>query len=62
MHRIAIELVNPDEAETIVADRATRRAWLESRSYRVIEVRAVDVEADLASELDRLTTDLSQPK
>jgi len=62
VHRIAIELVNPDEAETIVVDRAARRAWLESRSYRVIEIRAGDVETDLSGELDRLATDLSQPK
>ncbi|HEY5307796.1 MAG TPA: TrmH family RNA methyltransferase, partial [Casimicrobiaceae bacterium] len=59
VHRIAIELVNPDEADTIVADRATRRAWLESRSYRVIDIRAVDIEADLANELERLALALS---
>ena len=61
-HRIAIELVNPDESLSIVADRATRRAWLESRSYRVIEIGAADVEADLAGELDRLAAELSQPR
>jgi len=59
VHRIAIELVNPDEADTIVADRATRRAWLESRSYRVIDIRAVDIEADLVKELERLALELS---
>ncbi len=62
VHRIAIELINPDEAETIVADRASRRAWLESRDYRVIEICAVDVEADLAKELERLETEVSQPR
>ena len=62
VHRIAIELINPDESESIVADRAARRAWLQSRSYRVIEMRAVAVEADLASELDRLATDLAQSR
>ena len=61
-HRIAIELVNPDESSSIVADRAARRAWLEGRSYRVIEMRAVNVEADLSIELDRLAADLSQPR
>jgi tRNA/rRNA methyltransferase len=54
VHRIAIELVNPGESETIVADRAARRAWLEARDYRVIEIRAADVERDLAAELERL--------
>jgi len=62
VHRIAIELVNPEEAETITADRAARRAWLESRSYRVIEVRAADVEADLSGELDRLAAELAQSR
>jgi tRNA/rRNA methyltransferase len=62
VHRIAIELVNPDESLSIGADRAARRAWLESRAYRVIEVRAADVEADLAGELDRLAAELSQPR
>jgi tRNA/rRNA methyltransferase len=62
VHRIAIELINPDENDSIVADRAARRAWLESRSYRVIEMRTVAVEADLAGELDRLATDLAQSR
>src|SRR6516225_10062745 len=46
-HRIAVELVNPGEGETIAADRASRRAWLEARDYRVIDIRAADVERDI---------------
>jgi tRNA/rRNA methyltransferase len=38
----------------IAADRASRRAWLEARDYRVIEMRAADVERDLDAELARL--------
>ncbi|CUT14820.1 tRNACm32Um32 methyltransferase [Bradyrhizobium sp.] len=53
-HRIAIELVNAGENEAIVADRVARRAWLEARDYRVIEIRAADVERDLEAELVRL--------
>ena len=53
-HRIAIELVNAGEGETIAADRAARRAWLEARDYRVIEMRAADVERDMEAELVRL--------
>jgi tRNA/rRNA methyltransferase len=53
-HRIAIELVNPGEGEAIAADRAGRRTWLEARDYRVIDIRAVDVERDLEAELLRL--------
>src|SRR5215470_5394871 len=52
VHRLAIELVNAEESETIVADRAARKAWLEARDYRVIDVRVADVERDLAAELD----------
>src|SRR5207247_3488085 len=54
VHRLAIELVNPGEGETIAADRAARRAWLEARDYRVIEIRAADVERDIEAELVRL--------
>jgi tRNA/rRNA methyltransferase len=46
--------VNPGEGETIAADRAGRRAWLEARDYRVLEIRAADVERDLEAELVRL--------
>jgi tRNA/rRNA methyltransferase len=54
VHRLAIELVNPNESEAIVADRAGRKTWLEARDYRVIEMRVADVEGDLAAELERL--------
>ena len=58
VHRLAIELVNANESEAIVADRAGRKAWLEARDYRVIEMRVGDVEADLAAELARLESSL----
>ena len=54
VHRLAIELVNPNESDAIVADRAGRKTWLEARDYRVIEMRVADVERDLAAELERL--------
>jgi tRNA/rRNA methyltransferase len=56
VHRIAIELVNANESDPIAADRASRRAWLESRDYRVIDMNVGDVEADLDGELVRLAT------
>src|SRR5690242_849979 len=59
VHRLAIELVNPDETETIVADRAARKAWLEQRDYRVVSIKTADVEADLAAQLDRLQQSLT---
>ena len=54
VHRIAIELVNPDETEVIVKDRAARQAWLEARGYRVVAMASADVEADIGGQLDRL--------
>ncbi|MBR0718348.1 TrmJ/YjtD family RNA methyltransferase [Bradyrhizobium liaoningense] len=60
VHRIAIELVNAAESDTIVADRAARRTWLEARDYRVIEMRAADVERDITVDLDRLQTLVSE--
>jgi tRNA/rRNA methyltransferase len=59
VHRLAIELVNPDETEVIVKDRAARQAWLEARDYRVVTMPVADVEGDLAAELDRLEASVS---
>jgi len=44
--RAVIEIVPQDESETAVKARLARRAWLEERGYRVIEVHAADIEAD----------------
>src|SRR3984885_10821206 len=44
VHRIAIELINPDESDLTATDRAARRAWLEQRGYRVIEMTAAGIE------------------
>lgn len=53
-HRLAIELVNPDETEIIRTDRAARQSWLEERGYRVMTIRADDVVGDIATVLERL--------
>src|SRR5258706_2450151 len=58
VHRLAIELVNRDETETIAKDRAARQSWLEARGYRVIDMRVGDVEGNLTKELDRLESAL----
>src|SRR2546421_4476635 len=47
VHRLAIELTNPDESDAIGTDRANRRAWLEARDYRVVDMQVADVERDL---------------
>src|SRR4030081_779162 len=54
VHRVAIELINPDESEVIAKDRAGREAWLEGRGYGVINMPVADVERDLAAQVDRL--------
>src|SRR4030088_114871 len=58
VHRVAIELINPDESEVIAKDRAGRQAWLEARGYRVVTMASADVEADIAGQLDRLESGL----
>jgi tRNA/rRNA methyltransferase len=60
VHRIAIELINPDETAIIVTDRATRQAWLAARGYRVVSMPVADVEGNLAAELDRLEAALPE--
>src|SRR5262249_33904816 len=59
VHRLAIELVNPDESEAIVADRAARKDWLEQRDYRVVLVKTADVENDLGAQVDLLQRSLT---
>src|SRR6202012_3132027 len=60
VHRIAIELINPSESDVIANDRAVRRAWLEQRGYRVIEMAAASIEGDVAAELSRLEAGLQE--
>jgi tRNA/rRNA methyltransferase len=52
--RVAVELVNEDESDTVIRDRAARKAWLTERDYRVVAVRAVDAESDLAQVLQSI--------
>jgi tRNA/rRNA methyltransferase len=61
-HRLAVELVNANESETIIADRAVRRVWLQGRDYRVLDMNVGDVETDLANELARLVIAMSETK
>jgi tRNA/rRNA methyltransferase len=57
--KCVIDLVPAEETDDAVKGRADKRAYLEARDYRVIEVRAADVETDLASVLERLADDIS---
>jgi tRNA/rRNA methyltransferase len=60
VHRIAIELINPDETEVIKNDRASRQAWLEARGYRVVRMPVSHIENDLANELGGLESCLGK--
>jgi tRNA/rRNA methyltransferase len=52
--RVVIDLVPASESEIAEKSRSDRRAWLIERGYRVLDVAAGDVEADLPGVLDRL--------
>lgn len=57
--RCVIDLVPQAEAEAAQRSRADKRTWLDEHKYRVIEVKAEDVEADVKAVLDRLDDTLS---
>jgi len=52
--RLVVDLIPADESASAARARAEKRVWLTERDYRVVEVNAADVEADLAQLLDRL--------
>lgn len=58
-HRLVVELVPPGEPEAAARSRTERRAWLAERDYRVVELPAGDVDANLAGILDRLAAAIS---
>ena len=54
--RIVIEIVPAGESDETAAARAARRPWLADRGYRVIEIAAADIEADVAAVLGRIVS------
>ena len=60
--RVVIDLVPASESEIAEKARADRRAWLVERGYRVIDVAASDVEADLPGVLDGLAQEIGPGK
>jgi tRNA/rRNA methyltransferase len=56
--RAVIDLVPGEESSDAAQTRAGKRAWLKVRDYRVCEVAAGDVEADVAAALERIAQEL----
>jgi tRNA/rRNA methyltransferase len=54
--KCVIDLVPCEESEEADSNRAERRAYLEERGYRVVQVSVAEVEQGLARVLDRLAT------
>ena len=52
--RAVIDLVPGGESAEAVTARSGKRAWLAARDYRVCEVAAGEVEADVAAALDKV--------
>jgi tRNA/rRNA methyltransferase len=57
--RMVIDVVPAHESTAAAKARAERRAWLSERGYRVLDVDASAVEADLPQVLDRLARAIS---
>jgi tRNA/rRNA methyltransferase len=55
---VVIDLLPAEESAVAAKTRADKRAWLAERGYRVIEVGAEDIAADVAIVLDRLAATL----
>ena len=58
--RTVISLLPANEAKDAVRSRHERNKWLSEHGYRIIEVSASDVDADVNRLLDRLDADLAQ--
>ena len=56
--RTVIEIVPAGENVEMGKARAARRAWLAERGYRVMEVAAADIGADVAAIIDQLAANL----
>ena len=57
--KCAIDLLPQSEAEPAQLARTERRRWLAAHSYKVVEVQAADVEADVKAALDALAEKVS---
>ena len=58
--RTVIEIAPADESADGKTTRAERHAWLAARDYRVIDVAAAGIEADVAGVVTRLAAELDE--
>ena len=54
--RVVIDVVPEQESEQAATARAQKRAWLEERGYRIMEVAAQEIVADVSRVLDALAS------
>src|SRR5262245_4538855 len=59
--RQVIDLVPGEESEEAAKARSERRVWLRQRGYRVTEVRAAEIEADVNAVLERILAEINSP-
>jgi tRNA/rRNA methyltransferase len=59
--RTVIDLVPAEESEGAAKARADKHGWLAERGYRVMPLRVVEIEADVAKVLDELAAGLRSP-
>jgi tRNA/rRNA methyltransferase len=59
--RAVIDIVPGEESATAAKARADKHAWLAERGYRVLPLRAAEIEADAGKVLDELEAALGSP-
>ena len=59
--KCVIDMVPAEESAEAARNRADKRAYLEAREYRVVEVKVDEVERDLAAALNRLSDAITGP-
>jgi tRNA/rRNA methyltransferase len=59
--RLVVDVVPREETEAATNGRNEKREWLRERGYRVVAIKQVDMEGDLAGVLDSLAAAITGP-